>query len=196
MDSPALRAPPPLIGTLGVMSASLPTFRYHPDPLATGAVEPSEVECVCCNKKRGFIYVGPVYSERDLSDLLCPWCISDGSAARELGASFADDRPLRRSNLAQHIIKEINLRTPAFNAWQQEQWYAHCSDACAFHGDASVDEVVNASEATKAAWREEFGLTEEDWSLATKAYLPRGHQSFYKFVCLQCGVVLLGWDCT
>ena len=191
-----LRTSVPLIGALGVMKTSLPTFRYHPEPLASGAVEPSNIECVCCNRKRGFIYVGPVYAERDLNDLLCPWCISDGSAAHQFDAGFADDRPLRKSNLAEHIIEEVNRRTPAFNAWQQEQWYAHCSDACAFHGDASVEEIANASEATKAAWREEFSLTEEDWSLITKDYLPHGYQAFYKFVCLHCGVVLLGWDCT
>jgi uncharacterized protein len=178
------------------MSTDLPAFRYHPDPLASGAIEPSDVECACCGKKRGFIYVGPVYGEHDLNDLLCPWCISDGSAVRKFDARFADDHPLRKANLAEHIVEEVSLRTPAFNSWQQEQWYAHCGDACAFHGDATVEEVANATTSTKAAWREEFGLTDEDWALATKNYHPRGPQAFYKFVCLHCGTVLLGWDCS
>jgi len=178
------------------MSATLPSFQYHPDPLATGAIEASDVECACCRRHRGFIYGGPVYGEHDLHDLLCPWCIADGSAARQFDACFADDHPLHKAKLAQHIIEEVSLRTPAFHSWQQEQWYAHCNDACAFHGDASIEEVAHATEATKLAWREEFGLTEEDWALATRNYRPRGAQAFYKFVCLHCDTVILGWDCS
>src|SRR5580698_1256897 len=45
------------------MSEKLPSFRYHPDPLATGAVKPSDVVCSCCQRNRGFIYTGPVYGK-------------------------------------------------------------------------------------------------------------------------------------
>lgn len=182
--------------TLGPMDAILPPFRYHPDPLATGAVEPSPAECACCSKQRGFIYVGPVYGERDLGGSLCPWCIADGSAARELGASFADDHPLRKANLPQQTVEEVNLRTPAFTSWQQEHWLSHCGDACAFHGDATAEEVSNANEKTKVAWQAEYGLTEGDWKEITKNCHPGGPQSLYKFTCLHCGSVLLGWDCS
>lgn len=178
------------------MNTPLPIFRYHPNPTGSGVVEQSDLECVCCNRRRGYIYVGPVYGEHDLQDKLCPWCISDGAAAQKFEASFADANPLRKAKLTEGIIEEVNLRTPSFFSWQQEQWYAHCDDACAFHGDASIEEVANASETTKSAWREEFGLDEEDWLLATKGYRPRGHQSLYKFVCLHCGAVLLGSDCS
>jgi uncharacterized protein len=27
---------------------SLPFFRYHPDPLATGAIEPRQIDCLYC----------------------------------------------------------------------------------------------------------------------------------------------------
>ncbi|MCP4306259.1 MAG: CbrC family protein [bacterium] len=42
-------------------SDELPSFRYHPDPIATGSIRPSD-EAVCrrCSRNRGFIYVGPV----------------------------------------------------------------------------------------------------------------------------------------
>ena len=46
--------------------------------------------CVCCGERRGYIYAGPVYSERELSDSLCPWCIADGSAHSRFGAEFTD----------------------------------------------------------------------------------------------------------
>ena len=40
---------------------NLPTFKYHPDPIASGSVEPSETECVCCGKARGYVYTANAY---------------------------------------------------------------------------------------------------------------------------------------
>lgn len=181
---------------IGALNSQLPVFRYHPDPIASGVIQASTAQCACCGMQRGFIYVGPVYGEADLHDSLCPWCIADGSAASKLGASFADDYPLRRANVPGHIIEEINLRTPAFFSWQQEEWLAHCGDACAFLGDASVADVANATEATKLDWHARYELNEEDWQHITTGYTPRGAQSFYKFQCLHCSAILLGWDCS
>ncbi|MCU9953286.1 CbrC family protein [Burkholderia pyrrocinia] len=33
---------------------SLPAFRYHPDPLATGSVIRSDARCMCCGDARGY----------------------------------------------------------------------------------------------------------------------------------------------
>ena len=67
------------------MSEQLPRFRYHPNPLATGAVKASDAICVCCGLSHGHIYGGPVYAVTVLDDSLCPWCIADGSASAKLG---------------------------------------------------------------------------------------------------------------
>lgn len=176
------------------MSNDLPLFRYHPDPLATGAIEARQVQCACCGQVRGFVYVQPVYATSDLDEKLCPWCIADGSAAGKLGASFSDAHPLAQAGLAQEIVDEVSLRTPGFSSWQQEVWLAHCNDACEFRGDASVQDVDRASEATKADWRQHYGLSEKDWARATADYEPAGDNAFYKFACRHCGVVRLGWD--
>lgn len=181
---------------VALMFERLPSFRYHPDPVGTGVVEASGAICKCCKKARGFIYVGPVYAVDDLSERLCPWCIADGSAAASFGASFSDDWRLHQVGLPREIIEEVVQRTPGYFAWQSEAWLSHCGDACAFLGDASEDDVVNASEATKLAWRREYGLSGEAWKHATAGYVPRGHQAFYKFVCMHCSSVLLGWDCS
>ena len=69
----------------------LPTFKYHPDPLATGSVEKSCTTCACCGKARGFIYTGPVYADEEYDQCICPWCIADGSAHEKMEASFTDD---------------------------------------------------------------------------------------------------------
>jgi uncharacterized protein len=109
----------------------LPTFRYHPDPIASGSVVASDAACVCCRQRRGFIYTGPAYSESELDDALCPWCIADGAAHRTFDATFADPAGFA-DDIARDIVEEIALRTPGFAAWQQEKWLACCGDAAAF----------------------------------------------------------------
>lgn len=70
---------------------ALPKFKYHPDPVGTGSIVESDVECCCCGKTRGYIYVGPVYAEEEYEECICPWCIADGSARKKLDARFTDE---------------------------------------------------------------------------------------------------------
>ncbi|WP_321791288.1 CbrC family protein [Burkholderia pyrrocinia] len=56
---------------------SLPAFRYHPDPPATGSVIRSDARCVCCGDARGDVYAGPVYAVDEYEQCICPWCIAD-----------------------------------------------------------------------------------------------------------------------
>ncbi len=62
------------------MEEALPAFKYHPDPIATGAIviDP-DAPCLSCNCNRGYVYDGPVYSEKFdyLAHNICPWCIAD-----------------------------------------------------------------------------------------------------------------------
>jgi uncharacterized protein len=176
------------------MPEAFPYFRYHPDPLATGAVVASAKTCVCCNKARGYIYAGPIHGTQDLDESLCPWCIANGDAASKLDASFADAYPLDRAGLSDEIIEEINLRTPGYVSWQQESWLSHCGDACEFHGDASIKDVEAASDSTKQYWLNEYKQDEEGWKMATEGYEPGGSSALYKFVCRHCNQVLFGWD--
>ncbi|HEX5829769.1 MAG TPA: CbrC family protein, partial [Gemmatimonadaceae bacterium] len=70
------------------MTEPLPSFRYHPDPVAAGSIEPSDAVCRCCGRARGYIYAGPVCAEEEFDDALCPWCITDGQAAARFAASL------------------------------------------------------------------------------------------------------------
>lgn len=179
------------------MSEPLPHFRYHPDPVKTGIIVESAIGCVSCGRPRGFVYTGPVYStRRDLADRICPWCISDGSAAKDLGASFADERPLFIRNIEKSIREEVNLRTPGYVSWQQESWLCHCDDACEFHSDAGIEDVRNASIETKSDFLAEYELDDATWRLLTEEYRPGGDPAFYKFVCRHCRLVRLGYDCS
>jgi len=119
---------------------SLPVFRYHPDPIGTGSVAPSDAKCVVCKQRRGFVYAGPVYTDDDFDDAICPWCIADGSAHEALGATFVDSEafPVETPD---HVIDTIVERTPGYSAWQAEEWPSCCGDAAAFIGPLGIAEV-------------------------------------------------------
>lgn len=120
------------------MSGALPAFRYHPDPLATGSVVESGETCVCCVEARGYVYVGPVYGDDDVSGRICPWCIADGSAADEYEAEFTDTGADVADDVDESVLEELGRRTPGFEAWQGDHWLYHCGDAAAYVGQASV----------------------------------------------------------
>ncbi len=176
------------------MSEQLPYFRYHPDPVATGAVIESDVTCVCCQKTRGYIYVAGVYAIDDLSGLICPWCIASGDAWEKFEATFADMD--FQAVVSDEIHNEVVARTPGYESWQGAQWLSHCDDACAFHGDASSAEVKNMSETTKMDFMNRNDLDLETCNEIFEHYEPGGNPALYKFVCLHCHLVLYGWDCT
>jgi uncharacterized protein CbrC (UPF0167 family) len=119
---------------------TLPAFRYHLDPLGSGSVVSSMAECRCCRRRRGYVYTGPVYSDAELDDALCPWCIADGSAHREFGATFVDGEAFPRE-LPEPVVAEISQRTPGYDTWQREQWPACCDDATAFLTPAGIADI-------------------------------------------------------
>jgi len=118
----------------------LPKFQYHPDPLLSGSIEKSDAVCRCCKKARGYIYTGPVYSEEELDEALCPWCIADGSAHKTFDASFADEAGFP-DGLSQKIIADVARRTPGFASWQEGRWLTCCNDACMFVEPAGQAEI-------------------------------------------------------
>ncbi len=182
------------------LSSAFPQFRYHPDPVATGAVIHSNAECLCCGKSRGYVYSMSPYSTRDdLHQRICPWCIHDGTAAARFDASFVQDveglRPNSEGQLppASGYQIEVLTRTPGFNSWQGEFWLCHCDDACEFHGDLSRQDLMSLSPID-----EERFLTEHGGGLDLLAlkehYQPGGDVALYKFLCRHCGIIRLGVD--
>jgi uncharacterized protein CbrC (UPF0167 family) len=170
------------------MAGSLPTFRYHPDPLATGSVEPSPAECRACDRARGFIYVGPVYAEQQLVDAFCPWCVADGTAAREFDAEFTDVGWAVPEGVPASVTDEIAHRTPGFHAWQQDHWLYHCSDGCAFLGAVGRSELLPFEEALESLRRESaaFGWDEKQVTAYVDSLTKGGSPTAYLFRCLVC----------
>lgn len=167
---------------------ALPIFKYHPDPIATGAIKASDVLCQCCGQARGFVYTSRLYSSNKV-DAICPWCIADGSAAEKFKGMFSDDFPLIRAGVANDIIDEVTHRIPGFNSWQQEVWLSCCEDACEFHGDLPAIELqdmdIDAFAAAFSGWRP----TAAKFDAFKRHYQPGGNPAIYKWVCRHCGKV-------
>lgn len=124
------------------LQLGLPTFRYHPDPLDTGAFDESKegVVCDCCGKTTHIFYTNPFFSIEDIA-YLCPECIASGAAARKYNGSFQDDLSLDDGVDNPEKLDELIHRTPGYSGWQQEYWRAHCGDYCAFLGYVGAREL-------------------------------------------------------
>lgn len=173
------------------MSAALPTFRYHPNPIVTGSVVKKAVTCQCCGQAREYRYNGPVYSRERVTDL-CPWCISDGSAAARFGAQFTDTGLMGPDPIPRAVLDEVLRRTPGFSGWQQEQWMFHCGDAAAYLGRAGYEQLVGHDDAIEMLSSPMRGIGWGDEQIGD--YLSclhvDGDATAHLFRCLHCGTEL------
>jgi uncharacterized protein len=172
----------------------LPEFRYHPDPVATGSVKPSNEVCVCCQQARGYVYDAPVYGAIELRGNLCPWCIAEGKAASRFDVFFSDELPLVEAGLPRQTIIEVTRLTPGYSCWQQEEWQVCCDDACAFHGDATVEELNALAGKPLARLQKQWPITPERWQELLNVYVPGGGISVLRFVCRVCGEATYALD--
>jgi uncharacterized protein CbrC (UPF0167 family) len=172
---------------------AFPRFKYHPDPLATGAVKASDATCLCCGRTRGFVYTHAPYSRRDdLEGAVCPWCIADGSAARKFQARFVPDA---EDELPAAAGRELFERTPGYLSWQGENWLCHHGDACEFHGDATHEDFNALTETEEALFLEENDFLGDWWAdMKIKHDNRASDVGVYRFRCRHCGLTRLGVD--
>jgi uncharacterized protein CbrC (UPF0167 family) len=178
----------------------LPAFKYHPDPIATDSVEPSDAVCRCCGQQRGFIYTGPVFAAEELSAGICPWCIADGSAHEKFDAEFTDAAEVGglagTPAVPMSVIEEVAFRTPGFSGWQQEHWPACCADAAAFVGRAGRTELETQWPDAIPSIQESCGLANgAEWREYFQSLHKDGSPTAYVFRCLHCGRHLGYSDC-
>jgi uncharacterized protein CbrC (UPF0167 family) len=169
----------------------VPTFRYHPDPVGTGEVITSDAPCRCCGRHRGLMYTGPVYSEDEVVEELCLWCISDGSAATLFEAELTAvlDVP---ADVPRAVLTEVLTRTPGFSGWQQERWMFHCADAAAYLGKVGYEDLLVVPEALEMLDRPATGHQEADGNRDNylRTLSATGEATGYLFRCLHCGTHL------
>lgn len=173
--------------------SSLPYFRYHPDPLSTGAVVSSSDRCSCCSQVRGYLYVGPLYTTSDQEVRLCPWCIAEGTAAERFDATFTDESGVGDYGswdaVPEERAREISARTPGFHGWQQERWWTHCGDGAAYLGRAGFAELCGPWAAAGPALRADAQLPDGDWESYWQRLSANGAPTAYIFQCLHCGAL-------
>ena len=165
-------------------AATLPKFRYHPEPLKTGAFKDDMIViCECCGKNTEIYYNNGVYSEQDVT-YLCPACIANGEAAKKFDATFVQGADKLATDDAKKD-EELFERTPGYESWQGEHWVACCDDYCAFLGDVGTKEL------------EELGIADEvfddyakrddyDVKMARELLVAGGDFAGYLFRCLHC----------
>lgn len=168
-----------------------PSFRYCPDPITAGTViSDSDTPCLGCNRIRGWVYIGPYYTEKNfiLDHHLCPWCIADGTAARRFGATFNDAGMMKGVTPA--TIEEIEQRTPGFVAWQGNHWLACCKDAAAFLGVVGAAELrrdfPDAAQVVRKYLRDEYDLSGDDLQDFFDSLSKDDQPTAYLFRCLHC----------
>lgn len=170
----------------------IPPFRYHPNPLATGAFDESEegMICDCCGKTTHICYQAPFYSVENVN-CLCPVCISNGNAAKKFDGAFQDDYSVDGGVEDMDRLDELIHRTPGYCGWQQEYWRAHCGDYCAYLGRVGAVEL-------KALGIMDEVLDDPLWNDEQKELIRNsvngGSFQCYLFQCLHCGKHMLWTD--
>ncbi|MFP5580131.1 MAG: CbrC family protein [Acidimicrobiia bacterium] len=174
------------------MPEQIPSFRYHPDPIATGSIVASDRECEVCHRSRGFVYQGPFFAVEAVESI-CPWCIADGSAAAQFDGEFTDLHHIGWNNVPDETRDEVLRRTPGFAGWQQETWMAHCDDAAMFLGRAGSGDLrrlgPDAIDAIKSPLRDSR-WSEEDLDRYIDALDAEGEPTAYVFRCRRCASFL------
>lgn len=174
------------------MEKDLPKFKYHPNPIKTGAFSTDKtVKCDCCSKETDVYYKSPFYSIKNI-DALCPWCIANGEAAKKFDGEFQDMYSCDKVNKKEYL-DELCHRTPGYRGWQQEYWLSHCGDFCAFIGYVGWNDIQERridKEIEKNYSEDNTGFSFDD----IKGYLGNGSMEGYLFKCLKCGEHLLHVD--
>lgn len=164
----------------------LPEFKYHPNPLDTGAFVESDKICECCGESRGFIYASQLYCTIQI-DAICPWCIAEGRVAKKFKGIFNIDFPLAQAGLSSEIIDEVTERTPGLARVEHEHWESCCSDACEYHGLATRNDILAMD---YELFRELFSaldVAEDEVLRIKREYQPGGNPAIYKWRCRHCG---------
>ena len=160
----------------------LPSFRYHPDPLATGAFKEGERKnCPACGEYHTIYYALRPYCEEELSHL-CPTCIATGRAAQKFEAEFIQDADWQ-GVMDKEKDQVLFCQTPGYSSWQGEYWLSCCRDYCAYLGTVGTREL------------EEMGIAEQvlveyesrnEFQDVAEYLVKDGSMCGYLFRCLHC----------
>lgn len=171
----------------------LPKFKYHPNPLKTGAFieEDEPFVCDCCGKETLICYSAPFYSVESI-DIFCPECIANGEAAKKFDGEFQDAYSTDEVS-DEAKTEELIYRTPGYCGWQQEYWRAHCDDYCAYLGGVGTKELKEMNIFEEVLDDDMLDDTAKQW--VRDGFVTDGSSiQGYLFQCLHCGKHLVWVD--
>lgn len=178
---------------------NLPMFPLFPDPVREKVFESTREPCAVCGQARGTLYTGPQYAVGGRIKV-CPWCIADGSAAKQ-GRSFNDgsiyshDDSIPQLSAADRDL--VEHRTPGFTTWQENHWMACCGRAAIYVGEADAEDLRGRwASAVPSLWND----AQPGWAEKDKAgfidRVERGESpAVYVFKCQVCAKLQAYWDC-
>lgn len=153
----------------------LPSFTYFWDPIGNGSIVKKEEICPCCERRRDHIYTGPIYSTVEV-ELVCPWCIAEGTAAAKWSASFNDVHDVPPGVPAQ-VALEVETRTPGYESWQGNRWLFSQDDALVFLGEVCGAKLLEERKAGKVkACQKALREWHIEWSAEDLKQIVRGGQ--------------------
>ena len=169
---------------------TIPHFKYYPNPLEHNSVHASDKKCLCCQRRRGYIYIGPVYAEQSLDNKICPWCIFNGEAHRQFNAEFTEWGAIGDygywEDISDDIKKIIAYQTPSFQSWQGEKWWTHCGDAALFLGQADASKINSLGLDLRLSLEEDTGLAGKELDEYISSIEIDGSPTVYLFQCRHC----------
>ena len=184
----------------------LPRFKYFPDPVAAGSIEPSETVCIVCKQARGYAHIAPIFGDESqfqdeldgelFEENICPWCIADGSSHRKFGVFFnANSEHGYYDFLGEFddvpgaILEEITHRTPGIRGLQDPKWFFHCREAAEFLGPCGISELKGYGPRAIRAIREQIDWTDDSSKIDKwmEDLARDGSPRAYLFRCLHCG---------
>lgn len=172
----------------------IPTFKYHPKSLETGAfIRGKSCKCNCCGIETDIWYKTPFYSTVKV-ECLCPKCIFDGSAAKKFDGKFQDEFNVDEVTDPSKLDELIH-RTPGYCGWQQEYWPAHCDDYCAFIAYVGWNELILLGIDKEIEETYKDGIHGWSFDEVKQNMTNGGSLQGYLFKCLHCGQYVLRVDC-
>lgn len=184
------------------MAETLPDFPLFPDPMREGVVEATSEPCSVCHRSRGYVYTSAIYSSKSEADSIrvCPWCIHDGSAAKE-GITFNDATIYPcfpdTSQLPPDDAELVEQRTPGFTTWQGNYWLMCCGRACVYRGEVEPGDLASRWASVIPSLFEGQELSEDTQQLILDGLEVEDCASpaAYVFECQVCHRLLGYWDC-
>lgn len=161
---------------------TLPYFKFHPEPLKTGAIVVEAITCECCGKDSDYRYDGPFYSEKEVTDL-CPDCIANGQAATRFDGCFTERDDIQVPRGVQYyneLLNEIALRTPGLLSDQQGKWLWLENAPGVYQGHIGLEFAETYGDDFWISVRENSGISEAELP-SIKAGIKSGAISLYCF---------------